>query len=97
MLVIFTDSKITMDLLKNSFKHISTIESIRDEIKRLRGQNWTVHFRWVKAHNGIQGNELLDQLAKEAAEDEEGITVFRKKPKKTIVSEEKEKGLLKWQ
>jgi hypothetical protein len=30
MLVIFTDSKITMDLLKNSFKHSSTIESIRD-------------------------------------------------------------------
>jgi hypothetical protein len=56
-----------------------------------------VHFRWVKAHNRIQGNELVDQLAKEAAEDEEGITVFRKQPKKTIVSEAKEKGLLKWQ
>jgi hypothetical protein len=97
MLVIFTDSKITMDLLKNSFNHSSTIESIRDKIKRLRGQNWTVHFRWGKAHNGIQGNELVDQLAKEAAEDEEGITVFRKKPKNTIVSEAKEKGLLKWQ
>jgi ribonuclease HI len=76
--VIFTDSKITTDLLKNSFKHSSTIESIRGKIKRLRGQNWTVHFSWVKAHNGIQGNELVDQLSKEAAEDEEGITVFRK-------------------
>jgi hypothetical protein len=51
----------------------------------------------VKAHNGKQGNELADQLAKEAAEDEEGITVFRKKPKNIIVSEAKEKGLLKWQ
>jgi ribonuclease HI len=56
-----------------------------------------VHFRWVKAHNGIQGDELVDQLGKEAAEDEKGITVFRKKPKNTIVSEAKETGLLKWQ
>jgi ribonuclease HI len=96
-LIIFTESKITMDLLRNSFKHSSIIESIRHKTKRLRGQNWTVHFRWVKARNGIQGNELVDQLAKEAAEDEEGITVFRKKPKNTIVSEAKEKGLLKWQ
>jgi hypothetical protein len=56
-----------------------------------------VHFRWVKRDNGIQGNELVAQLAKEAAEDEEGITVFRKKPKNRIVSEAKEKGLLKWQ
>jgi hypothetical protein len=56
-----------------------------------------VHFRWVKAHNGIQGNELVDQLAKEAAEDEERITVFRKTLKNTIVSEAKKRGLWKWQ
>jgi ribonuclease HI len=97
MLVIFTDSKITLNLVKNSFKHSNIIERIRDKIKRLRGQNLTEHFRWVNAHNGIQGNGLVEQLTKEAAEDEEGITVFRKKPQDTIVSEAKKKGMLKWQ
>jgi ribonuclease HI len=56
-----------------------------------------VHFRWVKAYNGIQGNELADQLEKESAEDEEGIIVLRKKPKNKILSAAKEKGMSKWQ
>jgi ribonuclease HI len=28
---------------------------------------WTVHFGWVKEHARIEGDELADRLAKEAA------------------------------
>jgi len=29
-------------------------------------QEWIVEFSWIKAHAGHRGNELADQLAKEA-------------------------------
>jgi len=36
-----------------------------------------VHFGWVKGHAGIEGNELVDRLAKEAAV-EDGPVVYDK-------------------
>ena len=31
-------------------------------------KNWTIEFKWVKAHAGIYGNEIEDRLAKEATQ-----------------------------
>jgi len=48
----------------------------------------------VKAHNGNYGNELADQLAKEAASSNEVETAYNKIPKRAVVRELKEEGEL---
>ena len=39
---------------------------------------------WVKAHVGIQGNEMADGLAKKAAADDIGETVYDKIPREGL-------------
>ena len=46
---IYTDSKVTIDSLKT---HGFLIEKICNKIRHLATLNWTIHFRWVKAHIG---------------------------------------------
>ena len=93
---IFTDSRITIDLLKNVNNHSHLIEVIRKRISNLERSNWTVEFTWVKAHVGIYGNELADRLAKAAACSTEMVT-FDRTPKSTFYSEFEEEATQKWQ
>jgi ribonuclease HI len=65
--VIHTDSRITLDSLKNSKNHNFLLEEMRQKIRILHSRNWSIDFGWVKAHTGIHGNELADRLAKQAA------------------------------
>ena len=51
----------------------------------------------MKAHNHYSGNELADQLAKEAACDGELNIAYNKYPRSAVISELKELGLQKWQ
>jgi len=52
----------------------------------------------VKAHIGIEGNELADKLAKKAAEDDgELSTVYNRIPITTTATELKREGITKWQ
>ena len=52
---IYTDSKITLDLLQNKFKWNCLIELIRNKIKALAHLKWIMHFGWVKGHAGDRG------------------------------------------
>ena len=63
----------------------------------LERENWTIEFSWVKAHIGIFGNELADQLAKAAANDNEAQITFNRIPISTLLSEIEEEAKLKWQ
>jgi len=59
--------------------------------------NWTIEFCWVKAHVGIQGNELADTLAKEAATNADLIESYKKVPKNVMMSELSEISVETWQ
>jgi ribonuclease HI len=49
--------------------------------------NWKIQLCWVKAHVRIQGNELTDTLAKEAATNADIIECYKKVPKCVVISE----------
>jgi ribonuclease HI len=97
MAAIYTDSKVAIDSLKNHVMHGFLIEKIRNKIRHLSMQNWTIHIRWVKAHSGIKGNETADKLAKAAAQDDENQNiVFDRIPITSVASEIKRKVLERW-
>jgi len=61
-------------------------------------QNWSIHFGWAKAHTGIEGSEVADKLAKEAAQDaDERNIIYDRIPTTTFATERKMEGLIKWQ
>ena len=93
---IFTDSRITLDSISNTRNHNRLIESIRLQKRTLERKNWKIHFSWVKGHSGIAGNEIADQLAKEAAEQNAEAT-FAKVPKRTIKAEIQKSKINIWQ
>jgi len=93
---IFTDSRITIESLKNATNHSFVIEEIKKRVMNLERTNCTIDFAWVKVHVGIYGNELADHLAKAAASSTELAVTFDRTPKCTLYSEIEE-DTQKWQ
>ena len=71
---VHTDSKITLDAIANPRNHQHLVEQIRKGVRSLEKENWSIHFAWVKAHDDNLGNEIADQLAKNAASRKDGET-----------------------
>jgi hypothetical protein len=63
----------------------------------MESQNWKIEFNWIKAHAGHHGNELADQLAKEAATSRDINVCYKRTPKITVLRELNELSLTKWQ
>lgn len=94
---IYTDSQITIDSLNNSSNHNQLIESIRSKIRILKQNNWEIALSWIKAHAGHRGNELADQLAKQAANDNQIPVCYNRIPKSQVLKELQETTLNKWE
>jgi ribonuclease HI len=95
---IYSDSKVTLASSRNNFIQSPLIVEIRKNVRKLMMQNWSIHVGWVKAHVGIEGNELEDKLVKEATEDGGELNiVYKRIPITTIATELKKEGITKWQ
>jgi len=94
---VYTDSRITIDTLKNASNHNYIIEEIRIRLITIRSAKWTIEFSWIMEHAGNLGNELADRLAKDAGSDKDIPVVFDRIPKTTLYSELEEEATLKWQ
>jgi ribonuclease HI len=76
--IICTDSRITIDSLRNSRTRNRLIQEIRKKVTILERLSWTINLSWIKAHAGTNGNELADRLAKEAARNQKAIICYYK-------------------
>ena len=82
--------------MQTKFKWNRLTEFIRNKIIALVHLKCTMHFSWVKEHMGIEENELVDRLVKEAAV-EDGPVVQDKMPREVIIMQKKGNGLHMWQ
>ena len=56
---IYTDSKITIESLKDASNHNYLIEEIRKQLTILRRNNWTIEFSWIKIYIYLLNHKLL--------------------------------------
>jgi len=96
-ILVSTDSRITLESLKNWKNHTYLTEKIRTKVREMEKQNWKIEFNWIKAHAGHRGNKLADQLAKEAANNRDINECHKKIPKSMVLSELNDHRVTKWQ
>jgi len=85
--LVHTDRRITLQLLQNQKKHTHFIEQIRTKVIEMEQHEWRVEFSWIKPHVGHRGNEMADQLAKEAANNKNIEESYTKTPNSALLCE----------
>jgi ribonuclease HI len=69
------------------------MDQIRNKVLDMEQHKWKVDFSWIKAHARQRGNELADQLAKEASKSKIMEECYSRVPKSTVSSELKEQSV----
>jgi len=95
--LVYTDSRITPQLLQNQKRHTHLIDQIRNKVLDMEQHEWKVDFSWIKAHVEQRGNELADRLAKEASRSKNIEECYNRVLKSTVSSDLKEQCLKQWQ
>jgi len=95
--LVYTDSRITLQLLQNQKKHTHIIEQIQTKVIEMEEQEWLVELSWIKSHTGHHGNELADQLVKEAVSSKNIKECYTRIPKSAVWSELNEQSVKQWQ
>jgi ribonuclease HI len=74
-LVIFTDSQAALKALRRPRMPSGQVylAGCLDLIRQLGAKGIPTELRWIPAHQGVIGNELADQHAKEAAQEPQGL------------------------
>ena len=67
LVTILSDSRSSLDLLRNPRSTHPLANAIQRNIQRIREQGREVKLTWLRAHIGTAGNERADELAKNAA------------------------------
>jgi ribonuclease HI len=88
----FTDTRVTLDSLRNVNNQAYLVEKIRKRVASLESYELKITFSLLKAHVGIYGNELADRLGKEAAQSNGTSIAFKRIPKSTLYYEEAEEA-----
>ena len=74
---IFSDSQSSIGILTLNWKienHRNTTLQILGTLQKLQKDGITVNFQWTPGHANVNGNEIADKLAKEAAKEAEEQT-----------------------
>jgi ribonuclease HI len=87
---IFSDSTSALQALKNPYSKDNEVQRILEIIREMEERGTSIHLTWCPGHEGVEGNELADQLAKELTmlPDQNQINYWNKCAVKNALREE---------
>jgi len=100
-ITIFSDSQTAIGILTLNWKsenYFQAINEIKKQIKYLKDQGITTNIIWTPGHAEVNGNEIADNLAKEAAKEAETIVIDNQTiTKQDVKKAARESVTKKWQ